>query len=238
LTIPEYINLEKLISPYHEYENRVQSCSYDLSLGDEFYVYDNKHGKKVVVDPILDYESICIPENGVCFIITKETLNMPNSLSGQISLSFGLIKKGIMLSNQPPIDPGYKGKIVALFHNLSSEPVYIKKGNHVLTIVFYKVNPTTNYDGDYQNLQSLKRYIKEPVKSSLSQLSDEIKSTKSKNEKFIKFLFTLIPIIVAIVTIVIAIYPFYFNKEIIKAELKEEILKEINNDRNIMINVK
>ncbi|MFZ5944976.1 MAG: dCTP deaminase [Bacillota bacterium] len=223
--IMEYINLYKLITPIKD--KRLQSCSYDLSLGDEYYVYNKKHGNQPVVSPISKYESICIPQNGVCFIITEETLNMPYDVSGQISLSFGLIKKGVMLSNQPPIDPGYNGKIVALLHNLSSEPVYIQKGKHVLTIVFYKVNETTGYEGSYQHLESIKRYIDAPVKSSLFQLSNEITSMKRTAESFNRFLITIILIILGILTI----NPFFLNEESIKSDIKKELLKELTTTR-------
>ena len=41
-----------------------------------------------------------------------------------------------MLAAQPPYDPGYDGKTVALLHNLSDEEVEIEKGDHILNIVF------------------------------------------------------------------------------------------------------
>ena len=44
----------------------------------------------------------------------------PRDICANVSLAFGLIKKGIVFAVQPPIDPGYHGAIVALMHNMLS----------------------------------------------------------------------------------------------------------------------
>jgi deoxycytidine triphosphate deaminase len=179
-------------------EKHVQPSSYDLTLGNEYYVHNERDGKRAITDNLGENENLCIPENGVCFIITEEKINMPTNLSGDLSLALGLIKKGIMISRQPPVDPGYSGKIVAMLHNLSNKDVHLKRGQHILTMVFHEIKQTEPYRGKYQNLDTLKLFVQEPVISALDFVSREVRSTRERFEKLIPWILTIISIMIAI----------------------------------------
>lgn len=167
---------EKLIEGYC-YEN-VQTCSYDLRMGSQYYYDKNKGDDVVNISSLQKGEVLKIPPDAICYVITEESVNMPDDLTASISLSLGLIKCGVMLAAQPPYDPGYKGKTVALLHNLSNEPVKIKYGQHILNIVFTKlstpVEQTQKYSGDYQGLNDLKAFCQEVRVGAVFELKQEL----------------------------------------------------------------
>lgn len=194
-----------LIIPFNSENN--QPSSYDLTLGDHYYVYKKEHQKKAVTTYLNDHECACIPANGICFIITSEEINMPFNLSGELSLAFSLIRKGVMIANQPPIEPGSKGKIVALLHNLSDQDIYVEKGKHIITIKFHVLNELTlddGYNGQYQGLKLLEEYIKVPVKGALFQLSENFKSTSQRFQN-------AIPSIISMLTFIVCLFTLYLG---------------------------
>lgn len=191
---------EKLIEGYC-YEN-VQTCSYDLRMGSQYYYDKNKGDDVVNISSLQKGEVLKIPPDAICYVITEESVNMPDDLTASISLSLGLIKCGVMLAAQPPYDPGYKGKTVALLHNLSNEPVKIKYGQHILNIVFTKlstpVEQTQKYSGDYQGLNNLKAFCQEVRVGAVFELKQELMKGRERLNAFM-------PVIIAALTILFTI---------------------------------
>lgn len=191
--------------------DNLKGASYDLTLGDEYCVYnkdliDKVFPTKFTPTRLWEGEGVVIPPGEVCYLITAEAVNMPRDLSAGISLSFGLIGRGLMLAKQPPIDPGYRGKIACMLHNLSNEEIGLKRGDHILTIEFFELNQATikDYDGQYNNLSSLTWIIKKPITSGLRQLNE-------KSNNLIRYIENLIPTIVAIITIIVALLTIFYG---------------------------
>lgn len=171
-------------------KENIQANSYDLCMGNQYCCDDNLDKNKPEISKLGDKTSddeFEIPADAICYVISEEELKMPNNITGDVSLAFGLIKQGIMLAKQPPIDPGYRGKIVALLHNLSDEPVRIRKGDHILSMVFYElkhaVAPTDLYKGSYQHLDDLGMYCKTVKRGAIYSLARDFEKTKETLEK-------------------------------------------------------
>lgn len=194
---------EKLID--HFKPRMCKGASYDLILGDEYYIFDPKKcsSTKFKAKPLEINESLKIPPGEVCYAITYESLLMPNDLTAILSLPMGLIKKGLMLTKQPPIDQGYRGKIVCMLYNLSANEVSIKRGDKILTIEFIKLNQPTDihYEGSYQGLQSLSGFLEEPITSGLHQLRLETERTYTDFMKRMPLILQGIVIIIAFITL-------------------------------------
>lgn len=186
----------------------IQACSYDLRLGGQYYYY-KKGEHNVNICSLKDGETLKIPPNAICYVITEEAVNMPDDLTASISLAFGLIKKGVMLSAQPPYDPGYCGKTVALLHNLSNKPVKIKRGDHILNIVFTKLSipvPTAQlYQGSYQNLNDLKKYCTKVRVGAVFELNAELKTIRTRFNHFIPTILTVITVLLGILTLLLSV---------------------------------
>ena len=197
----------QLIVPYTK-EN-IQTCSYDLTFDGSYYFYRPEDKDEVRIRTIQKGATLKIPEDAICYIITAETVNMPRDLTASISLAFGLIKKGVMLSAQPPYDPGYSGKTVALLHNLSDEPVEIRWGQHILNIVFEQLSSPVKdkdlYNGDYQGLSNLSDYCTEVKRGGVYMLMRDLEKQKKKFENSIPNLITLITIIIGVVTLLVTL---------------------------------
>lgn len=206
----------KLIFPC--LQENIQTSSYDLTLGDEYYLCNNDNDNVVKIGK---EESLIIPEDAICYIISEEILQIPNNITAIISLDFSLIKAGVVLSNQPPIDAGYNGKIVALLHNLSNIEVTIKRGKHVLNIMFYKLSSNLCeedlYSGKYQNLSSLTDYCKDVKPGGVQTLKTRFEEELEKNSKmrkdydkqkmkFERFLPTFIIVLSILITLLTIIF--------------------------------
>lgn len=186
----------------------IQTCSYDLRMGEQYYYYE-EGDRKVKVSSLRKNEPLKIPPNAICYVITEESVNMPKDLTASISLSFGLIKKGVMLAAQPPYDPGYHGKTVALLHNLSNEPVKIKRGDHILNIVFTKlsipVGSNQLYSGSYQRLEDLNDYCDEVRIGAVFELDAELKKIRTRFYNSIPTILTIITVLIGIITVIITV---------------------------------
>lgn len=196
-------------------ENQLQGASYDLRLGEEYYMFNPK-GKKAadMINKIKDHEGITIPPYDVCFVLMEEKVNLPNNLAGRVSLRNYLIKQGVMLSVQPPFDPGYSGKIYAMLHNLSKKEVYIKKGEGVLTIEFIKLNDNTEkiYEGHMKNFQELKQLITRPFESGLStfvnKTEEDLNNFRGKLSSFVLFYLAIVTVIVTALSVLITLIKY------------------------------
>lgn len=171
----------RLLNPF--IPERMGPCSYDLSVGEEYYCYQPGDGNafKLRQLPSDDPDARCeIPPNGCAFLLTEESLNMPADLVGQVSLRFSLTKRGIMLSPQAPIDPGYCGKIMMMLYNLSDEPQFLHRGDAFVTITFTQLsNGTAPYQGVNQGVTSIRGFMKRdlPIRTSISRAESELMET-------------------------------------------------------------
>ena len=195
-------------------EENIQSCSYDLRMGDEYYFYEDDGGKKqrreVKISALKKGGVLKIPPDAICYVITKEIVNMPDDLTASISLSLGLIKSGVMLAAQPPYDPGYSGKTVALLHNLSNETVLIRHGQHILNIVFTDVSTPVDlaqrYCGDYQGLDSLGDFCQEVRMGAVFELKQELEKEKRRFSRATPNILTATSFIGAALTVLFTIF--------------------------------
>lgn len=200
---------QKLIEDYCD--DNIQTCSYDLRMGNQYY-YDMNDGNQAVnIGLLKEGEFLRIPPDAICYVITKERVNMPEDLTASISLSLGLIKCGVMLAAQPPYDPGYQGKTVALLHNLSNETVKIRYGQHILNIVFSElstsidINSGNGYKGVYQGLNDLGSFCQEVRVGAVFELKQELMCRKERFNDFMPNILTAITVAITALTILFSI---------------------------------
>ena len=85
---------------------------------------------------------------------------IPRDVIGKFGLSVGLFCRGIILSNGPQIDPGFRGTLFCLLFNTSNQSVHLKRGQHYATIEFNKlIEPALPYNGAYQGKRKIIDYI-------------------------------------------------------------------------------
>lgn len=195
---------EHLIEPYTM--ESIQACSYDLTFSGEYYYHHPEDGNEVKIRTLPKGGKLKIPKDAICYVLTTETISMPNDLTASLSLAFSLIKEGIMLAAQPPYDPGYEGKTVALLHNLSDDVVFLQKGQHILSIVFNllssPIQDADRYQGNYQGLDSLKQYCTEVKRGGVFVLAQKFDTWREKFQRAVPTLLTILTLIIGILTVI------------------------------------
>jgi len=186
--------------------NNIEGASYDLTLGNEYFQGEVE---------TLDEKHPFIVMNPGDYVLTssKEIANLPKDIAGRFDLSVSLFCKGVILSNGPQIDPGFRGKLFCLLFNTSNERVQLKLEEHFATIEFVKlIEPTAPYAGKYQNKLKIKDYLPGIVKASaINQLIDDVKNLKRE-----KWWGKSLPLILSgfaiVAAIVMAVILFFINK--------------------------
>lgn len=164
-------------------KKKIKGASYDLSLGEEYFYGGTIHRLSD------DSPLLTIGPYDYAIVTSREACNFPLDVSGRFDLSVGLFCQGIILSNGPQVDPGFRGPLFCLLFNTSSSSVTLKKGQHYATLEFHKlIEPTFSYEGKYLG-KSLVDYLPANVtqgainvlKKELDQVRNESRSTYRAN---------------------------------------------------------
>lgn len=174
----------------------ITGAAYDLSLGDEYYYGGETQSltgsnQFITIEP---YE--------YAIVTSREKANLPKDIAGRFDISVGLFCQGIILSNGPQVDPGFKGGLFCLLFNTSNDVVHLKRGQHYATIEFNKLlEPTTVYEGRYQDKDKIMDYLpKKASRSPISDLKKDISDLKTE-----KWWIKILPLIIAIAALVVVI---------------------------------
>ena len=178
----------------------IQGASYDLSLGDEYY----SGGR---IKRLTDKNPFLIIEPYDYAIVTsKENANFPKDIAGRFDLSVSLFCQGVILSNGPQIDPGFKGKLFCLLFNTSNTPVVLKRGQHYATLEFHKLlEPTSPYEGQYQNRFEIIHYLpSNTLRGAISELRKDLEKVKKESLRLQTMALSIIGAFLTIIAILLA----------------------------------
>lgn len=196
-----------LIKPYNKEENQGNPAKTELHLGAHCYCSGSTN------DDIIELEKegdvVILKPNTIFLFETEETINFPQDLAGHMSLKMGLISKGLLMSSQTQVDPGYNNVLFGMIYNLSSRKVELKRGQAIATLEIFETEESKyKYSGKMQNI-SFEQFVKMRINSSLGLLEKEIKESKMKmdesRERWDKSI-GIITFIMTVVSIVIGIY--------------------------------
>jgi deoxycytidine triphosphate deaminase len=174
----------------------ITGAAYDLSLGDEYYYggntqYLTDRDQFITIEP---YE--------YAIVTSREKLNLPKDMAGRFDIAVSLFCQGVIQSNGPQVDPGFRGGLFCLLFNTSNDVVHLKRGQHYATIEFNKLlEPTIGYEGRYQDKDKIMDYLpKKASRSPISELKKDIRDLKSE-----KWWVKILPLVLSIVAIVATI---------------------------------
>jgi deoxycytidine triphosphate deaminase len=186
-------------------ESCIKPATYDLRLGEEYI----KEGRFEKLDektkPYLE-----IPQHDVVIVSSYETVNLPNNIVGRFGIRLGLVMKGLVLANEPQIDPGSKGRMFCILYNLSDEPIIIAYETTFATIEFQTTeSPAPPYRGAYLTADHVYEVARDKLpKSGLKKLWDEQQQLKKdvdqRIERFYIIFFSIMGIIIAVLGVIIA----------------------------------
>jgi guanylate kinase/deoxycytidine triphosphate deaminase len=180
-----------------EIKNKVSGASYDLSLGDQYW----QDGEKRILDNTNPF--IKLKPGDYAIVSSKETADFPKDIAGRFDLSVSLFCQGIILSNGPQVDPGFKGGLFCLLFNTSNATITLKQGYHYATLEFIKLlEPTIPYSGKYQGKGDIIDYLPKPAEPSvITKIIEDVDALKSAKwwEKILPLILSILAIVAAIV---------------------------------------
>jgi len=184
--------------------DNAKGASYDLTLGDEYY----HEGRTKTLNERTPF--VVVKPGDYALVSSKEIANLPKDIAGRFGLSVSLFCQGIVLSNGPQIDPGFRGRLFCFLFNTSSEKVQLKRGEQFSTIEFLKlIEPTIPHTGKYQDELSIAAYLPKMVEASaINELIDAVEDLK-KEKWWIKILPLVLSAISVVLAIALAIYQFF-----------------------------
>jgi deoxycytidine triphosphate deaminase len=154
-----------------------KSASYDLRVGDEAWC----HG---FIDLTANDPIFVIPPYSYAIVKAMERAALPTLMIGQFDLRVSYFLSGIILSNGPQVDPGYRGDLFCMLFNGNSEPKELRMGDRFCTIQFTStVRVSEPYAGEYSIRAKLRasmppRAAVGPGGAIFSKLSSDIEAAK------------------------------------------------------------
>ena len=179
----------------------VKGASYDLRLGDEYY-YDGKIQTLSDKKPFLTIEPY-----DYAIVSCIETAWMPRDIIAKFGLTVGLFCQGVILSNGPQIDPGFRGTLFCLLFNTSNRAVHLKRGKHYATIEFNKlIGCAEPYEGKYQGKKHIIDYIPEnALHGAINELKKEVEHLRAENRIMQNIYLGVVALMFAIISILLVL---------------------------------
>lgn len=178
----------------------VEGASYDLRLGDEYF-YAGRVKQLSQSSPFLMIEPY-----DYAIVTAKERAALPADIAARFGLSISLFCQGIILSNGPQVDPGFRGSLFCLLFNTSSRPVVLKRGQHFATIEFERLMERTKpYAGKNQDKTSIIDYLPaNTAVGALNELKVEVEKLQASNSTLQTFLVTTLSLTLALIAVLVA----------------------------------
>lgn len=184
--------LAKAINSSKIVKNGDVSCAegikYDFRLGKRFL--KSYFGRPVDYDqlPITEQRMAKIEPGEVVFVLTEESLCLPDNVYVQLSPKRKLSHAGIHLLGGFTVDPGYQGYLLFGLYNLSSTPFPLIPGRKLVGAVFYELDEKemAEFDNTPEPLEDfpdeLVRIIKEYEPVAIKSVVDDLKKLREAVE--------------------------------------------------------
>lgn len=141
----------------------VEGIKYDFRFGGRFL--KALHGRVMDVEdfPKSDVKSVRVEPGETVFVLTEETLHLPNDIKAELSLKRKLAHEGILILGGFCVDPQYHGRLMFGVHNLGSAPFPLIKNKKIIAAQFYRLSPEEI--GEYPVPDSIKDIPRDVVAS-------------------------------------------------------------------------
>jgi len=146
--------LDTLVSGYHQ--DRVDRAAYRLRIGSEIYISptgapdDPRNKPKMQLNPT---QGFTIPAGQFGFILTEETVKVPNEAIAFISIRAKYKFRGLVNVSGFHVDSGYEGRLIFSIFNAGPGPVHLSRGEECFLIWYADLDqpsdtqPKKGYDG-------------------------------------------------------------------------------------------
>ena len=178
---------------------KVKGASYDLSLGDEYY-YGGRIHRLSDSEPILT-----LAPYDYAIVTSHEVADFPLDVAGRFDLAVSLFCQGVILSNGPQVDPGFRGPLFCLLFNTSSSPILLKRRQHYATIEFHKVlRPTVRYTGYYQAKTLIDYLPANAARGAINELKRELEEVRRESKNLQATTWAILSLILAMIAVFVS----------------------------------
>jgi len=105
-----------------------RASTYDLSVGD------------IILDGASLWEGTRydLPPGGMVRVVSKESLHLPQTITGHVLLKNDLCSKGVLAINIGVVDPEFRGPLSSTLINFGRAPFSVEKGTAFLRVSFHR----------------------------------------------------------------------------------------------------
>lgn len=206
----------KLIDPYDP--DAIDCAAYTLHMGNEVYVSPDqnvenpdRHTKQTLADG----ECFTIPPGQFAFLLTKETITVPDDALAFLSIKARTKFRGLINISGFHVDPGYSGKLLFSVLNAGPRPLHMQQGDALFLIWYADLDGRTEKikrDRGFSGIDStLINGISGEILSlqSLSEKQRHMEKEIAKQKAAMKYLFPLL--IVFASPIIVWLWPRILN---------------------------
>lgn len=164
--------------------DNLKVASYDLTLGSDVWC----QGKFIALTE--DSPFMEIPAYSYAIVSAAELANLPCMFTARFGLKNSLFFQGVILSNGPQIDPGYRGALFCMLYNGRDSNIKLRLGMTFSTIEFSSLSMISKgYKGKYQDKTRLIEFMS--TESAMTDGGKILERTQNEiqvlNEKFDAF---------------------------------------------------
>ncbi|WP_195289523.1 dCTP deaminase domain-containing protein [Alistipes finegoldii] len=221
-------------------EKSIKSASYDLRLGNEYYLPSDNNASTSIKFGIRkcsdSNDVLCLKPFSSIVFSTEEILSLPGNIVGRFDMRIAFAMQGLVLQVGPQVEPNYKGRLFGLLLNFSDKEVHIPRYARLLSIEFNYLFCNVIETGGRKNHCSLleflegKPYVKGTLEAFLTRINRTYNDTveihgemertlrelELKRDKIRSFNITLILSVIAILlTLLIPFLTVYITKQTI-----------------------
>ncbi len=168
---------------------QIDCAAYTLRVGAEVYITPDATNNSRKIINLEEGEHFIIPSGQFAWILTKETIKIPNNAIAFISLKTKIKFKGLINVSGFHVDPGFHGKLVYAVYNAGPQEIRLAQGKDLFLIWFSNLdNLETRIFRDNENNGIQDRIHEDFLVPgeilSLQNLKDEIKRVDDKLNRF------------------------------------------------------
>lgn len=162
------------------FNHQIQPASIDLTLANEWRVYDGMGDQLPPIDHLIDIDNAkevrtkkiiadeyLLKPHELILCSTLEYVDIPRDIQAQVHGKSSLGRLGLLVHITAGfIDPGFKGKITLEMYNLNNRPILLRAGKSICQLSMTQLTHPAEFPYGHPNLRSHYQDQKEVTGSS------------------------------------------------------------------------
>lgn len=195
--------LPSLIKPFDP--KAIDCAAYTLHVGNEIYISPDRKVKnpdRHTRQTLTKGEGFAIPPGQFAFLLTEETVMVPNDALAFISIKGRIKFKGLINISGFHVDPGYSGKLLFSVLNAGPRPLHLRHGQELFLIWYADLDGPTGQKKQDRGFDGIDPELINGISGeilSLQSLSDEQRTLERQILRLNTLVYVLLPISVALI---------------------------------------